>query len=225
MLRYYHYRNLSRAGQAVYRKLAAAICRFYPRVEFGQVGNLQVIVEAVKNDNPHFFHVDWGYILYKAEFHGARTVVYLHYWIARERAKQYLQKARQMAIPFAGSKPADAIRKVHDFLALRTRYNKKTVAKDVYLREDHNMIGPLFERIGVCEGIARAAQFLLREVGVDCTYCCGYVRDAGTGEGGYHAWNLVRVDGKILKMDVTWDLSDDIKRISRHYFCVPPDAT
>jgi transglutaminase/protease-like cytokinesis protein 3 len=68
------------------------------------------------------------------------------------------------------------------------------------------MIGPLFEGLAVCEGIARAAQFLLKELHVECTYQSGYVKDENTS--GYHAWNLVNIDGSIKKMDITWDLAN-----------------
>ena len=51
----------------------------------------------------------------------------------------------------------------------------------------------------VCAGYAHAFQYLMQQVGIPCAYVLGYV------QGGYHAWNLVKLDGEYYAMDVTWD--------------------
>jgi len=54
---------------------------------------------------------------------------------------------------------------------------------------------------GVCEGFTRAYQLLLNAVGLRENK-----RISGTGNGGAHAWNLVRVDGSWYHVDTTWDI-------------------
>lgn len=51
----------------------------------------------------------------------------------------------------------------------------------------------------VCAGYAHAFQYFMQQMGIPCAYVLGYV------QGGYHAWNLLLLDGDYYVMDVTWD--------------------
>ena len=73
------------------------------------------------------------------------------------------------------------------------------------------------KKMAVCEGIARAYQILLKHLNIECTYMSGFVNTSRVR--GYHAWNLVRFNGQIKKVDVTWDLNDG--KVSHRYFMVP----
>ena len=63
----------------------------------------------------------------------------------------------------------------------------------------HEAQGVLLHGSGVCDGYALAYQMLLSEVGIDS------ISVSGTGDGGPHAWNLVRMGGSWYHVDVTWD--------------------
>lgn len=221
MLKYYHYCRLSGEGRRAYHAVATAICHYQSTATFPAVSNLQVVVDAVKNDNPHFFYVDWSAVIYQTEFFSRKMLVHLRYVMPKERAKKYLAEARRIAAGLAGGSAATRLRRVHDYIAAHTAYNERCGVGGSYRRNDHTAIGPLFEGLAVCEGISRAAQLLSRELGIDCTYQCGYISDAKLGVRGHHAWNIVMLDGKSLKMDVTWDLPTRGGRVSHKYFCVP----
>ena len=51
----------------------------------------------------------------------------------------------------------------------------------------------------VCAGYAHAFQYFMQQMGIPCAYVLGYA------QGGYHAWNLVLLDGDHYAIDVTWD--------------------
>ena len=68
MLRYFHYRKLSKESQNAYKAIVEAIKGFKENAVISSVVNLQVVINAVKNDNPHFFFVDWYSILYNSSF-------------------------------------------------------------------------------------------------------------------------------------------------------------
>ena len=218
MLRYYHYRQLSVPARSAYKAMIGAIRRFDSCAVIDSVNNLQVVVDAIKNDNPHLFYVDWHTVLYSSRFEGRKTVVYFTYLLNRRQTRDYLAKAKAIAPTLRGANELTTVRRVHDYLAAGVRYNRRVTEYNEYRRNDHNLLGPLFEGMGVCEGIARAAQFLLRELRVECTYQWGYV--TGEGVNGYHAWNLLCLDGELKKMDVTWDLAKN-GHISHRYFCTP----
>lgn len=66
----------------------------------------------------------------------------------------------------------------------------------------------------VCAGYSHAFQYLMQKMGIPCSYILGYA------EGGYHAWNLVQLDGEHYMMDVTWDdpLGSPPERYVYNYF-------
>lgn len=218
MLRYYHYRKLSLNARNAYAKIALAIKKYSSTAVIDRVPNLQKVLEAVKNDNPHFFYVDWGSVLYGSRMQDKKTIIYLKYRTQRTVAKQYLEQIKVMAESLKSNSDYSTMRKVHDYLAKTVKYNPRVKSgESVYRINDHNVIGPLFEKMAVCEGIARAYQVLLKHLDIECTYMSGYVNTSQAR--GYHAWNLVKYNGQIKKVDVTWDLDEG--KIRHQYFMVP----
>ena len=92
MLRYYHYRKLSSSAQNAYAKIAFALKRYSSAAVIDTVSNLQRVLNAVRDDNPHFFYVDWGTVLYGSRMQAEKTVIYFKYRIQRTVAKQYLSR-------------------------------------------------------------------------------------------------------------------------------------
>ena len=218
MLRYYHYRKLSSNAQNAYAKIALALKRYSSAAVIDTVPNLQKVLDTVKDDNPHFFYVDWGSVLYGSRMQAEKTVIYFKYRIQRTVAKQYLEQIKVIAEGLKSNSDYSTMRKVHDYLAKTVKYNPRVESGElIYRINDHNVIGPLFEKMAVCEGIARAYQILLKHLNIECTYMSGYVNTSKAR--GYHAWNLVRHNGQIKKVDVTWDLNDG--KVSHRYFIVP----
>lgn len=218
MLRYYHYRKLSSNARNAYTKIALALKRYSFAAVIDTVPNLQKVLDAVKDDNPHFFYVDWGSVLYGSRMQVEKTVVYFKYRIRRVVAKQYFEQIRAIAESLKSNSDYATMRKVHDYLAKTVNYNPRVKSgESVYRINDHNVIGPLFEKMAVCEGIARAYQILLKLLNIECTYMSGYINTSQVR--GYHAWNLVRYNDQIKKVDVTWDLNEG--KATHMYFLVP----
>ena len=218
MLRYYHYRKLSSSAQNAYAKIALALKRYSSAAVIDTVPNLQKVLDAVRDDNPHFFYVDWGSVLYGSRMQAEKTVTYFKYRIQRTVAKQYLEQIKFIAEGLKSNSDYSTMRKVHDYLAKTVKYNPRVESgESIYRINDHNVIGPLFEKMAVCEGIARAYQILLKHLNIECTYMSGFVNTSRAR--GYHAWNLVRFNGQIKKVDATWDLNDG--KVSHRYFMVP----
>lgn len=64
----------------------------------------------------------------------------------------------------------------------------------------HNIVGVFDESGVVCEGYAKAYQYILNYLGIPNVYL------VGTSGGGGHAWNSVMMDdGKYYLFDTTWD--------------------
>lgn len=96
-----------------------------------------------------------------------------------------------------------------------------------YLR---SICGVFLNGKAVCEGYARAVQYLLQKCGIECGEAAGYMlSENGSRSGGAHAWNILKMDGDYYYMDVTWDDSSNTVQAVKsndlgfNYFCVTTD--
>jgi len=95
-----------------------------------------------------------------------------------------------------------------------------------YLR---TICGVFLDGKAVCEGYARAMQYLLQKCGIECAEIAGNIRkETGELDGG-HAWNIVKIDGDYYYLDTTWDdSSNTIQTVKSNdlgfnYFCITTD--
>ena len=88
---------------------------------------------------------------------------------------------------------------LYQFLTRRVRY-------DLNGSNAHNLIGVVQDGRAVCEGIAKAYEFLCDLAGISC------ILVVGTMNGGNHAWNKIWIDGKSGFVDVTAGLAKFMPR-------------
>ena len=100
-------------------------------------------------------------------------------------------------------KQADIIEGMTDYdkaLALHDVICANLAYDDSQSREwIHTMYGAFVNKYAVCDGYSKAYQYLLNKVGIDSHIA------TGAGNGGSHAWNLVKLGDKWYYTDVTWD--------------------
>ena len=108
----------------------------------------------------------------------------------------------------------EKVKGVYEYLIDRTIYDLDYTGTTIY---------ELFhDGRAVCEGYARASQYLLTKLGVETLYARGnageYTQPSSQWEG--HAWNIVKIDGIYYQIDTTWGdpVNDDgIQRKTFHY--------
>ena len=116
----------------------------------------------------------------------------------------------------------------YDTIALNRQQQEGGPAKDKidYLR---TICGVFLDGKAVCEGYARAMQYLLQKCGVECAEVAGYIRKETGERDGAHAWNILKIDGDYYYLDTTWDdSSNTVQTVKTNdlgfdYFCITTD--
>ncbi|MBP5208870.1 MAG: hypothetical protein J6330_10495 [Clostridia bacterium] len=111
-----------------------------------------------------------------------------------ERISPLKASAASIVNDLVGNDSLDDVQKaliVHDRLCEICEYDYN------YTKDGKNAYGALVNRTAVCDGYARAYEYLLNLCGVKCYTCIS--------ESMVHGWNLVQIDGVFYHVDVTWD--------------------
>ena len=156
------------------------------------------IFQCVLIDHPEIFYTT-GYT-YTKYSRGDRTVGIDFagtYSLPREEAVNKAEEIRGRASEWLSDIPSDAseydkVKAVYEKIIFSTDY-------DLNASDNQNIASVFLGNSSVCQGYAKATQYLLNHLGVMCTLVQGTV---DTGEA--HAWNLVRVDGDYYYVDTTW---------------------
>ena len=149
-------------------------------------------------DHPEYFYVDgYRYTKYsrqdklvKITFSGSYT--YDSQECARRR--EQIQSAAEALLAQApdGEDDYERVRYVYETLIRNTDYVLDAP-------DSQNLYSVLVNGASVCQGYAKATQYLLNHLGIPCVLVQGQVEP---GEG--HAWNLLLLNGEYYYMDTTW---------------------
>ncbi len=85
----------------------------------------------------------------------------------------------------------EKVKAIHDYIINRVSYDTKLTRTSAY--------DALIDKSAVCEGYSMLAYRMFIEAGLETRII------SGTGNGGPHAWNIVKVEGKWYNIDLTWD--------------------
>ena len=186
--------------------------------------DIDKIFQCVMIDHPEIFYTT-GYT-YTKYSRGDQTVgidFAGSYELTKEEAIARAEEIRKVAQEWLDGigEPASEYEKV------KAVYEKIIFATDYDLdaADNQNISSVFLGGASVCQGYAKATQYLLNHLGVMCTLVQGTV---DTGEA--HAWNLVGVDGDYYYVDTTWgDASyrmedgseqENLPEINYDYLCV-----
>ncbi len=129
-----------------------------------------------------------GYIKYTMSYHSN----------AEQEAKLTEAVAAAMTeLQLNGLSEAKKITKIHDYICNHVDYEYNSKEEQIY-----TAYGALCTGKAVCQGYAVLFYRLCKEAGLSVRII------SGTGNGGAHGWNIVRIGSKYYNVDCTWDGQD-----------------
>ncbi|MGM9818136.1 MAG: transglutaminase domain-containing protein [Paludibacteraceae bacterium] len=223
----YYYSTLNDVQKVAYKTIYAAFERFEKEI-FLNNGMLPIedilgIVYAIDLDNPHLFYIDFGNIKIKTMLGMiVVTVTYLYNQNEVAQIQPKIQKATNAILKRVhGTTVYEKVLSLHDILAENILYDDNAAeAIDKYYLKSNTILGVLFFKTAVCEGISKTFKLLLNMLDIKCLVVIGDT-DENTDKNIKHAWNIVKIDGSSYHVDLTWDVNRSFPNaISHAYFCI-----
>jgi len=203
---YYGCSILSEAEQIWYHDIERTLGGFGEKADLSEAGLaagldescIDRIFQCVMGDHPELFYVEgYSYTKYMRgdrligiDFSGTYSIS-LESALARQdeitaSADRILAGIDEQASDY------EKVKYVYETLIRETDYSLDAP-------DNQNLYSVFVNHLSVCQGYAKATQYLLNRLGIPCTLVLGKV---DTGEG--HAWNLVQIEGEYYYVDTTW---------------------
>ena len=154
------------------------------------------VYQCVINDHPEFFYLN-GYTY--TQYTRNEEIQYITFsgrytYDAEEVARRQRlidAEVENLIDGLLGYDEYETVKRVYEKLILSTDYSMDSP-------DNQNICSVFLDKKSVCNGYAKAAQYLLNDLGIPCIII------NGTTNSDSHAWNIVEIDGAYYHMDTTW---------------------
>lgn len=192
--------GLSMEEQKVYTEILTALLALDTKTTLSSCDRslIDKAFQCVMLDHPEIFYVDgYKYTEYKSGDTVNKIVFSGNYlYTAEEIADRKARIGQKVADIMAGIPDTDdeyqIVKYFYETLISGTEY-------DMDSGDHQNICSVFLNGKSVCQGYAKAFQYLLHQAGMESGLVIGTVKD-----GDSHAWNLVSVNGNWYFVDVTW---------------------
>lgn len=197
----YYEQQCSREGKEVYRAIlrGASAMENEIRVVGLPVGEISDIYTRLRLDHPEIFFLT-GFRVRAVP--GAEYAVLLpEYMFGKEKTAEHKKaigvRVERLVRDIRTKSEKDRFLFLHRFITEHVHYDK------LEKNYSHEIIGPLTQGVGVCEGIAKTVKLLADALGLECIVALSAPEE---GKRYGHTWNIVKRGGRWYHMDTTYDL-------------------
>ena len=225
----YAYTQLSESERELYRVILDGLlaCASDVPVELVDEDAFDTVFQCVMDDHPEIFYVD-GYTFIKYTkgdtltgnaFSGSYVYDQTEIAARKERIEEKTKEILD-GLP-AGGGEYEKVKYVYEYLVTHTEYVQGS-------EDNQNICSVFLNGETVCQGYAKAAQYLFREMEIDSVFVSGQVNGSED-----HVWNLVKIDGDWYHVDITWGdasyvsaaeaagFDGKLPEINYEYLCIP----
>lgn len=198
----FYYSKMNKTQQSVYHAMKAGILALSPSFSVPRLEGreLSEIFFKLRLDCPEVFYaVSFRYRFYPDSPNAEVIPEYLFdKGKVKDHQKAMKSRVEKLVRPAAKMTEQEKELYIHDFICNHVHYDK---LKKPY---SHEIIGPLGQGVGVCEGIAKTVKVLCDALGI---WCIVAISDANPDKKikYRHAWNILRIDGNMYHLDATFD--------------------
>lgn len=200
----YYYNQLNKQQQKAYYAIKSGLesmarSFFVPRLDGKELADIYF---KVRLDCPKLFYsVNYKYRYYPDSENVEMIPEYLFQKNKLEEHKKAMEsRIKKLVRQAEHLNEKEKERFIHDFICENVHYDK---LKKAY---SHEIIGPLGQGVGVCEGIAKTVKVLMDALGM---WCIIAVSEANPEKNikYRHAWNVIRMGDCYYHLDATFDNS------------------
>ncbi|MFR5601732.1 MAG: transglutaminase domain-containing protein [Lachnospiraceae bacterium] len=200
----YYYQQMDKTSRAVYHAMKTGLTALAPAFSVPRMEGRELsdIFFKLRLDCPEIFYA----VSFRFRYHpeGTTTEIIPEYMFEKGKIQEHKKAMESRIAKLAREAQSmtswEKEQYIHDFICKNVRYDK---LKKPY---SHEIIGPLGQGVGVCEGIAKTVKILCDTLGI---WCIIAVSDANPEKKikYRHAWNVVKLDGTCYHLDATFDNS------------------
>lgn len=227
---YYYYGRLTEEERIVYTELLGILRSCGEDVTVSSIDPklIDKAFTCVILDHPELFYISgYSFTKYMRGNKIEKITVSGTYTMNREEIEQAVLLINAYTDKCVSEYDGDGdeyskVKFVYEYLIENTEY-------DLLAEHNQSLYGIMKYNRTVCQGYAKATQYILNRMGVFCMLCEGTVK--GTEA---HVWNIVRIDKKYYHVDTTWgDASytitsenDDVQtpEINYDYLCIDDET-
>lgn len=209
----YAYENLGQEEKQVYDEILSTILNHQEKMMLSSIDTevMRKAYTAVCADYGGLFWVN-GYVFTKymqgdeqvgLEFAPSYTMTEEE----RQQIQQQIDKVVEQWLGNISITDTDyaKVKYIYELLSTNTEYAEEAP-------DSQNIISVFLNGQTVCQGYACAAQYLLKQLGIQSVIV------SGTALGEAHAWNLFQMNGAYYYMDVTWGRGKYVEDTVENYF-------
>ena len=196
----YAFSTLTEKEKGLYIDILSALMKFEDTIDLATDSTQEIdkAFQCVLIDHPDIFYVDgYKYTKYSVGDKINRITFSGNYTCSMQEAmkrKNIIEDAADEILAGISKDASDyeKVKYVYETIINTTDY-------DLNVSDNQNICSVFLEHKSVCQGYAKATQYLLMRLDVPATLVVGTVKN---GEG--HAWNLVMIDDSYYYVDTTW---------------------